>query len=209
MRDLPTPRATSRVTRHLEVCPAGRRPLQGDSRPFSDMTAMTMTTSRLTIFLAIAIAACSGEPRTPAASRVLDTGFAAVQHRGQLVMGVDQYASTHRFDKTADGGRIELQNNEGDSAAVAIIRAHMRDIAQRFANGDFSPSRSVHAQDVPGADEMAARGHLISYTPRDLPRGAELRIQSADQEAVAAVHRFMDFQRSDHRAGGADPVHRH
>jgi len=42
----------------------------------------------------------------------------------------------------------------------------------------------------------------IAYSAHDRPRGAELRIRSTDSAAVAAVHRFLAFQRADHRAGG-------
>ncbi len=160
------------------------------------------------LILAAGAAACAREPQDPLPLPD-DTGFSAVQQRGALVMGVDQYASTHRFDKTPDGGRVELQSDTDDSVATATIRAHMREIAERFARGDFSPSRTVHAQEVPGADVLAARRAVVSYTPGDLPRGAELVIRSSDPEVIAAIHRFMDFQRSDHRAGGADAGHRH
>ena len=55
---------------------------------------------------------------------------------------------------------------------------------------------------VSGTDVMAAKRALISYEPRDLPRGAELLIRTKDAEAIVAIHRFMAFQRSDHHAGG-------
>src|SRR5690242_13928585 len=73
-----------------------------------------------------------------AAAQHHDSAFAAMQERGKAAMGVDQYASTHRFDALKDGGRIELIRNDGDSTDVARIRAHMREIARAFANGDFS-----------------------------------------------------------------------
>jgi hypothetical protein len=38
-------------------------------------------------------------------------------------------------------------------------------------------------------------------------RTAELRIRTTDPEAIAAIHRFMAFQRSDHQAGGQTPGH--
>jgi hypothetical protein len=41
----------------------------------------------------------------------------------------------------------------------------------------------------------------ISYTPRDLPGGAEVLISSRNPEAVSAIHEFLAFQRMDHRAG--------
>jgi len=122
-------------------------------------------------------------------------------------MGVDQYTSTHRFDALPDGGRIELQRDTEDSAGVATIRAHMRAIAKAFKSGDFTTPEFVHMRMVPGADVMAARRALITYEPRDLPRGAELRIRTTDPQAIAAIHRFMAFQRSDHHAGGEAPAH--
>jgi hypothetical protein len=46
-------------------------------------------------------------------------------------MGVDQYTSVHRFDALPDGGRIELQRAHDDSAGVAQIREHLRQVAPR------------------------------------------------------------------------------
>jgi hypothetical protein len=134
-----------------------------------------------------------------------DTTFAGMQVRGRSAMGVDQYTSTHRFDALPHGGRVELQRDSDDSVGVATIRAHIRAIAKAFESGDFSTPAFVHMRMVPGADVMTAKRALISYEPRDLPRGAELRIRTTDPEAIAAIHRFMAFQRSDHRAGGEAP----
>jgi len=131
-----------------------------------------------------------------------DSAFAGVQARGHTAMGVDQYTSTHRFDALEDGGRIELQRDTDDSVGVATIRAHIRAIATAFRSGDFSTPTFVHMRMVPGTDVMAARRTLISYEARDLPRGAELRIRTTDPAAIAAIHRFLAFQRSDHHAGG-------
>ena len=131
-----------------------------------------------------------------------DSAFAAMQERGKAAMGVDQYASTHHFDALPDGGRIELQLNAPDSAGVARIRAHMREIAQAFKAGDFSTPSIVHLREVPGAKVMAAKRALISYEPADLPLGAELRIRTQDVEALRAIHEFMAFQRSEHHATG-------
>jgi hypothetical protein len=154
------------------------------------------------LLLAIATLAL-GIPATDAAAQ--DTAFAGVQTRGRAAMGVDQYTSTHRFDALPDGGRIELQRDSDDSVGVATIRAHIRAIGRAFENGDFSAPAFVHMRMVPGADVMAAKRARIRYEARDLPRGAELRIRTADSEAIAAVHRFMAFQRSDHHAGGQTP----
>ncbi len=131
-----------------------------------------------------------------------DSAYAALQQRGKVAMGVDQYASVHRFDALPDGGRIELQRPEGDSADVRTIRAHLREIAQKFAAGDFSTPAFVHMRDVPGTDVMAARRNRIRYEYSPLPAGGQVRIYTTDPEAVKAVHAFMAFQRMDHRAKG-------
>jgi hypothetical protein len=115
-------------------------------------------------------------------------------------MGVDQYTSQHRFEPLPDGGRIELQRDTTDRAGIATIRAHMRDIASRFAQGDFSIPGFVHAQEVPGTRVMAEKKTGITYEAHDLPGGAEVRIRTTDPDAVAAVHEFLAFQRGDHRA---------
>lgn len=142
---------------------------------------------------------------THADSAAADSGFAALQARGRLHMGVDQYTSTHRFDALPDGGRIELQRDNGDARDVATIRAHLRAIADAFARGDFGTPAAVHAQEVPGTAVMAARRAAIRYAYRDLPRGGEVRITTSDPRALEAIHAFMAFQRGDHRAGGVHP----
>lgn len=131
-----------------------------------------------------------------------DSAFAAVQSRGKDVMGVDQYTSQHVFESRPDGGRIELQRQEDDSAGVAQIRRHLGEIVEQFRRGDFSAPFAVHAQEVPGARVMAAKADRIRYTVRSLPRGGEVVITSHDADAIAAVHEFLAFQRSDHRADG-------
>jgi hypothetical protein len=133
-----------------------------------------------------------------------DAAFAALQARGQQGMGVDQYASAHLFDALEDGGRIELQMNADDPAAVARIREHLQEIARAFQAGDFSTPAFVHMQPVPGSAVMAAKRAVITYAYRELPRGGEVRITTRDPDAVVAVHQFMAFQRQDHHAGGAE-----
>lgn len=149
--------------------------------------------------------ACRAKPdkSDDAGASSADTGFARVQARGQAVMGVDQYTSQHVFEDLPDGGRVVLERDDaGDSVGIATIRAHMRDIAGRFASGDFALPGVVHDRAVPGTDVMAAQRSAISYTALDRPRGGELRIASHDSVAVAAIHQFLAFQRMDHHAAG-------
>ena len=156
--------------------------------------------------LVVLLAACGGARAEPDA----DTDFAAVQKRGRVAMGVDQYTSTHVFEELPDGGRIVLdRDTAADSAGIATIRAHMRDIAAAFARGDFALPGFVHAREVPGTAEMARLRDRIRYDAVDRPRGAEVRIRADGDEAVRAVHAFLAFQRSDHRAAGHEHgVHR-
>ncbi len=149
---------------------------------------------------ALLLCACVGERRTANADPA-DPGFAGVQARGHVAMGVNQYTSTHIFEPLPDGGRIELQRNAADTAGAAQIRRHMQMIATQFTAGDFRLPGFVHDRDVPGTDVMAARRSALCYTVDTLPRGAALRLRSDDPVAVAAIHAFLGFQRQDHHAG--------
>src|SRR6266516_6611029 len=109
-----------------------------------------------------------------------------MQARGQIVMSVDQYASAHVFEDLEDGGRIVLDAaSASDTAGIAAIRHHMRDIAAALRAGDFARPFAVHAQVVPGTAVMAARRTQITYEASDRPRGAEVRIRATDAAAVA------------------------
>jgi hypothetical protein len=130
-----------------------------------------------------------------------DSSFSALQSRGKMAMGVDQYASAHKFDVLPDGGRIALEMKGGDSLAVAQIRAHMKLIEHAFQAGDFSTPEFVHARSMPGTDIMSRNKALIRYTYADLPRGGEVRITTTDSASLAAIREFLTAQRGDHRAG--------
>jgi len=131
-----------------------------------------------------------------------------MQTRGAHVMGVDQFTSAHVFEDLPDGGRVVLERDDlSDSAAIATIRMHMREIAASFRAGDFTKPFQVHAQTVPGTAVMRDRRAAISYAPIDRPRGGEVRITSVDTSAVAAIHQFLEFQRQQHRAEGHEGPH--
>lgn len=128
-----------------------------------------------------------------------DSAFAMVQTRGRVAMGVDQYTSTHRFESLPDGGLITLVRGQDDSAGVSQIRTHLRATAAAFQLGDFNTPGFVHARPVPGTATMASRRSRISYLADTVPGGGSLRIRSSDSVAIAAIHQFLAFQRSDHR----------
>ena len=128
-----------------------------------------------------------------------DSSFAAMQSRGATGMGVDQYTSTHTFEPRPDGGRITLRRDVEDSAGVAQIQSHLATIAAAFAAGDFGTPSFVHAGPVPGTDVMRAKRSVIRYSVGPIPRGGELVITTDDSVAIDAIHRFLAFQRREHR----------
>jgi hypothetical protein len=138
-----------------------------------------------------------------AAQTPKDTGFAALQQRGKMVMGVDQYTSMHRFDDLPDGGRIVLTRSPDDTAGVRTIRAHLADIARAFAAGDFGHTMAVHQHELPGTAVMRERRAAISYRVDTLVGGGAVRITTRDTTAVWAIHQFLAAQRGEHHAGGA------
>jgi len=159
---------------------------------------------RLAVFSLLVCAGTSGQrlvaQGTHADSSAHDSAYAAMQERGRMVMGVDQYTSVHHFDDLPTGGRITLVRTADDTAGAARIQEHLRDIAAAFAAGDFSSPMTVHMKDVPGTKVMAAKRAVIQYTVRTLDRGAELTIHTTDPDAVRAVHEFLAFQRTEHHA---------
>jgi hypothetical protein len=157
------------------------------------------------LVLGLLVVGCSARHPSPPASG--DSGFAAMQQRGRMVMGVDQYTSSHVFESLPDGGRIILVRDSTDSAGVAMIRAHLRSIAAAFARGDFTMPEQVHAESVPGTAVMAARSSRIRYVESDRPGGGQVRIVTDDSAVIAAVHEFLEYQRQAHHAAAHDSVH--
>jgi len=152
----------------------------------------------LTVALAMAALAACERKATAAA----DTGFAAMQARGKMAMGVDQYTSTHTFDALPDGGRITLVRDADDSLGIQQIRAHLHLIQHAFEAGDFSTPAFVHMKQMPGTAVMADRRSAIAYSYADVPRGGALRMTTSDSAALAAIHEFMGAQRGEHHAMG-------
>jgi hypothetical protein len=154
---------------------------------------------RLIALLLISAVGCTRADDWKARS---DSSFTALQQRGETAMGVNQYTSQHVFESLPTGGRIVLQRKESDSVGEAAIRAHMRTIATAFTSGDFAVPGFVHAtSEVPGTVVMKQLKAEITYTPQDLPRGAEVVISTKNPKAVSAIHDFLVFQRMDHRTG--------
>jgi hypothetical protein len=159
--------------------------------------------AKLSLTLSLSVAVISAMVRPLAAQSTEhphshDSAFAAMQQRGKIAMGVDQYSSSHRFDDLPDGGRIELQRDPSDSIGVRTIREHLQKIAAAFSQGDFSTPGFVHADSIPGTSTMRAHRSAIRYRFAPLPGGGEVRITTRDPAAVTAVHEFLAYQRQEH-----------
>ena len=61
----------------------------------------------------------SAQGTHPADTSAHDSAYSAMQERGQMVMGVDQYTSIHHFDDLPNGGRITLVRAADDTAGAS------------------------------------------------------------------------------------------
>ncbi len=132
---------------------------------------------------------------TPAAAQRQDE----VREKGAEVMPFSLDQTLHTFDKTIDGGvqRVRVRNAAPDQ--VAMIRSHLRSIAQSFAQRDFSAPAHIHGADMPGMAQMqGAKPDELAVTYRELDDGAELDYVSRSPAIIAAIHRWFDAQLADH-----------
>jgi TusA-related sulfurtransferase len=132
---------------------------------------------------------------------------AAVNERGDHVMGFDHEKTTHHFRLTKSGGVIEVSANDPkDTESRDAIRQHMGHIVKMFSEGDFNAPMLIHGQVPPGVAEMKTRLKLISWKPVNTPSGASIVITSKDPAAIAAIHKFLVFQIEDHQTGDSKTV---
>ena len=131
----------------------------------------------------------------------------AVHDRSGMVMGFDQAKTTHHFSLYEDGGAIEVSvNDPSDTVNRDAIRAHLPHIAQMFGAGDFEAPMEVHAQQVPGTAEMSKLKDKLKFAYVETSRGGRVDIMTSDKDALAAVHKFLTFQISDHHTNDSTRV---
>jgi hypothetical protein len=124
----------------------------------------------------------------------------AIEKRGDHVMGFSHEKTTHHFRLYADGGAIEVTANDAkDTESRDQIRLHLSHIAVMFAAGNFQAPMLIHDQVPPGVPTL--RRLKVSYRFEEIPDGGRVRIATKNQEALSAVHQFLQFQISDHRTG--------
>jgi hypothetical protein len=121
---------------------------------------------------------------------------------GDSVMGFGQNKTTHHFKLTPNGGSIQVTaNSPGDTVSIHQIRLHLGHIAAAFSNGDFSMPEQVHSQVPPGVPEMERQKNEINYQFETITNGGIVRINTKNQNALAAIHQFLEFQIKAHKTG--------
>ncbi|MGE5277365.1 MAG: hypothetical protein ACM3SU_10260 [Acidobacteriota bacterium] len=152
----------------------------------------------------------SGPPAspTPAPSSGRPTRSAhdaAVDERGDHVMGFDHEKTRHHFRLTATGGSIEVEASDPtDAESRDAIRMHLSHIAKMLAEKDFEAPMLIHDQVPPGVPAMKRLKAEIRYEFAPSDRGGRVVIVTKNREAVRAIHDFLRFQIREHRAG--DPT---
>ena len=130
---------------------------------------------------------------------------ADVEKHGDEAMGFPHDRTTHHFRLSQEGGAIEVTVNDAkDTDNLQAIRMHLKHVVSMFSNGDFSVPMFVHSQTPPGVLEMKYRRADITYMFEELPTGGRVRIETANHDAVNAIHDFLIFQIQDHHTG--DPT---
>ena len=155
--------------------------------------------SRLAALLAAValtpLAACAQTGTVPSDAARQDE----VRAKGAQVMPFALDQTQHTFDKTESGGVQRVRVRHDAPEQVAMIRAHLRSIAQSFGARDFSAPAHIHGADMPGMAEMkAATADELTVSYRELDDGAELDYTGHSSRIVAAIHRWFDAQLSDH-----------
>jgi hypothetical protein len=95
------------------------------------LSAMNAIVSALGSLLLLAVSPAFGRMADPSRQE-------AVRERSADVMPFDMSATTHIFTKTPEGGvqRVVVKSPE-DTKQTVLIRRHLKDMADRFARGDF------------------------------------------------------------------------
>jgi hypothetical protein len=134
---------------------------------------------------------------------------AAVDQRGDHVMGFSHEKTTHHFRLYPDGGAIEVTANDAaDPGSRDQIRMHLGHIAKMFAAGDFNAPMLVHDRVPPGVAVLQKKKAQLQYRFEPTEQGAVIRIATKNPEALQALYAFLRFQIAEHRTGDPTDVTR-
>jgi hypothetical protein len=132
---------------------------------------------------------------------------AALNSRGDHVMGFGHDKTTHHFALTKTGGIIQVRVNDATDAETRDhIRMHLQHISKSFAAGDFEDPMEVHAEVPPGLPVMKNLKSKITYRYESIERGGRVVIQTQDADALKAVHEYLEYQIREHKTGDSTEV---
>lgn len=138
-----------------------------------------------------------------------DPHHAAVNQKGDRVMGFSHEKTTHHFRMYADGGAIEVEAKDPkDRESRDQIRMHLAHIARMFGEGNFNAPVLVHDQTPPGVPLLQRLKAEVTYRFENVDRGGRVVIKTKNQDALKALHEFLRFQISDHQTGDSMDVQR-
>ena len=148
----------------------------------------------LVVVAMVAMSACGGSGSSATAAR-----RAQVEARGTTVMPFDQNRTTHVFHLTAIGGvQSVVVNDPPDPQQVALIRAHLRKEASRFAAGNFTDPMAIHGKKMPGLEALQRAAARVQVAYTKLPLGAKISYSTTESSLVTALHDWFDAQLTDH-----------
>src|SRR5215467_14194050 len=136
-----------------------------------------------------------------------DQQHAAMMHRGDQGMGFSQEKTMHRFTLLKHGGEIQatvMDANHSDN--LEHIRMHLSHAAKMFSAGDFDIPMFVHGTIPPGVPVMKKLHAFIQYEYREVENGGKITIATTNPKALAAIHKFLRFQTSEHQTGDSTDV---
>lgn len=117
------------------------------------------------------------------------------------VMPFDMAKTVHIFRMTESGGIQSVIVKDGsDVGQITLIRAHLRDEAGRFQQGDYSDPEKLHGITMPGLKELHLGAQRVKVSYSDLPDGGEITFETTDPHLLTAIHRWFGAQLSEHGA---------
>jgi hypothetical protein len=107
----------------------------------------------------------------------------------------------------ARAGCVAYANDQKDETNRDNMRIHLGHISRAFQSGDFDIPMFVHDTVPPGVPELKRLQKQIRYTFGETAAGGRIVISTANVEALAAIHRFLQVQTEEHKTGDSTAVH--
>jgi len=149
------------------------------------------------LFSALFITHCT---TVTAIEQTLSTRQDEVARLGQQVMPFNLDQTLHIFSKTEAGGLQQVIVKEpSNDSQIALIREHLKKIAEEFKQGNFADPTRIHGKDMPGLSTLQnAEPGTINIQYHELADGAEITYTTDKLALINAIHLWFDAQLNDH-----------